>query len=104
MTAGVQEVLLALPGDTRRSVFRIIRDRPPRAYVSVNRLRDELDAAGIPMRSRGAYLLAAERAGLIEPVRRVIDGWEVTQTETSTNPGSRRSRVTLYRRVKENPR
>lgn len=96
MNTGRQLALDVLKDDAKTVFARIIRAVEPGALVSVNSLRDMLDAADIPNASRGGLFDGAARKGLLEPYR-TPEGFDVTIA--STGDTANRSSVRLYRRT-----
>ena len=95
---GRQLALDVLSDDAHEQFRRIVAAVRPGSRVTVNHLRDLLDAAGIPESARGGLFDGACRAGLLRPVRvRVGDEWADVYVP-STGGSARRARVRLYER------
>lgn len=94
-----QLALDVLSDETGEQFRRIIAAIPPGRRVTVNHLRDLLDAAGIPEQARGGLFDGACRQGLLRPVRVKLgpDDWADVYVP-STGESARRSRVRLYER------
>jgi hypothetical protein len=98
MNAHRQLALDVLSDDAHQQFRRIIAAIPPGRRVTVNHLRDLLDAAGIPETSRGGLFDGACKAGLLRPVRvKIGDEWADVYVP-STGESARRARVRLYER------
>lgn len=91
-----QLALDVLKPDAHTAFTRIVRAVEPGALVSVNSLRDMLDAADIPNPSRGGLFDGACRQGLLEPYR-TPEGFAITTS--STGDSANGSSVRLYRRT-----
>lgn len=74
---------------------RILQRARPGADITVNVLRDDLDAAQIPATARGGLFAQAVNTGYLEPVR--LFGGDVYVP--STGDSAHRARVRLYRRT-----
>jgi hypothetical protein len=94
-----QYALNILSDETREAFLRIVKSVSPGRRVTVNHLRDLLDAAGIPEQARGGLFDGACRAGLLEPVRVQVEAEWADVYVASTGESARRSRVRLYRRT-----
>lgn len=90
-----QLALDVLKPDAITAFRRIIRSVEPGALVSVNSLRDLLDAADIPNPSRGGLFATACTSGLLEPYRSP-DGFDITCKSTGSTANG--STVRIYRR------
>lgn len=96
-----QEVTLeeAVRDGYAEDFMRIIADLPPGTEFTVNEVRAQLDAAGIPPRVRGGLFYGAGKAGLIAPVTVTVAGREVPVFVPSTGQTANAAMVRLYRRL-----
>jgi hypothetical protein len=79
--------------NTWRDFLRIIETVPAGDEVTSNLLRDKLNAADIPEKSRGGLFSQAVNQGYLRPVAR---GYEPSTGETAN-----RAVVRIYRRTKQ---
>jgi len=86
---------------TRGDFLAIVEAIPVGQFVSINTTRDQLDAACIPDKMRGALWGAAIAEGLLEPLTHYIDAemGTVPVLVPSTGPSAHRSHVRLYQRI-----
>jgi hypothetical protein len=77
--------------------LRILARCQPGSHVTVNALRDDLDAAQIPTPARGGLFSQAVNRGYLEPVRAFGGDLFVASTGSSANHSSVRV-YTLTRR------
>lgn len=91
-----QLALDVLADDAHAQFRRIIAACRPGTRITVNALRDLLDAAGIPETARGGLFDGACRAGLLTPVRVQVGGEWADVYVPSTGLSARRARVRLY--------
>lgn len=98
--AGQQLSLLALPEVATETFLRIVDTVVPGTEVSVNTLRDRLDAAEVPERARGGLFSAALKARLLEPVVLTdAAGRSTPYREPSSGASAHRAPVQVYRRT-----
>lgn len=96
---GRQLALDVLGDETKEAFSRIIRSVAPGRRVTVNHLRDLLDAAGIPEQARGGLFDGACRHGLLRPVKVALgDEWHDVYVR-STGESAHGARVRLYERA-----
>jgi hypothetical protein len=81
------------------AALRAIADVEPGTEFSVNLVRDQLDAAGVPAAPRAGLFDRAVAAELIEPVNAVAGHRILAVTEPSTGRSARGARVRVYRRT-----
>lgn len=94
-----QLALDILSDETREAFARIIKSVSPGRRVTVNHLRDLLDAAGIPEQARGGLFDGACRQGLLRPVKvQLGDEWHDVYVR-STGVSAHGARVRLYERA-----
>ncbi len=97
---GQEQSLLDLPEVSTATFLHIVESVPPGAEVSVNTLRERLDASQVPERARGALFAAAMCAGLLERVHLVdVAGRSTPYRVPSTGYSAHRAPVQVYRRT-----
>lgn len=97
--AGQQLSLGILTSTDYENFDRIIRSYAVGQRVSINLVRGQLDAVGIPEVSRGGLFNRAVKAGLIEQAVVVYLDQEYPVMEPSTGPSAKNARVKVYVRT-----
>ena len=99
-THGQKQSTDPLSDTTRREFLRIIADLPAGSRFTANTIRQQLDDAGIPDRSRAGMFAGACTAGLCRPEMVDVDGvGEVPVSVPSTGAFAHRAMVRVYRRT-----
>ncbi len=99
--AGQQQSLAILLDDDVANFDRIIRSYEPGKHLSINTVRSQLDAVGIPDSSRGGLFQRAIHAGWIAPLMVAAGGREYPVTEPSTGRSAHNAHVKVYVRLKD---
>lgn len=97
--AGQQLSLGVLTGTDYENFDRIIRSYDVGQTVSINLVRSQLDAVGIPEVSRGGLFNRAVKAGLLTQAVMEYRGQEFPVTEPSTGRSAHNARVKVYVRT-----
>lgn len=100
--AGQQMSLSILLADDHANFDRIICSYPVGTELSINTLRSQLDAVGIPPSSRGGLFSGAVNRGLLAQAVFVHRGREYPVTEPSTGRSANAAHVKVY--VRTDPR
>lgn len=88
--------------DEHRALFRrLVLDRSPGEQFTINDLRSQLDAAGVPNASRASLFAAAAAEGLIEQVRFSFRGQTYPMQIPSTGRSAHRAHVLVWERLGE---
>lgn len=101
-TAKLEGIAAAAEGATsldEQVVFDAVGCRAPGEIVTVNTLREELDAAQVPAGARSPKLRAACLAGLLEPYMIDVAGQRVQASVPSTGKSAKGAGVKVYRRT-----
>lgn len=94
---GQQDSLLGLLDDGER-FLGIVAAYEPGTTLSVNDLRGQLDAAGIPDSARGGLFAKAVKAGLLVKETILHAGRDIAVTVPSTGLSAHAATVQVYRR------
>lgn len=99
--AGQQRSLFHEAGE-RETFMRLINEIRAGKTVSVNRLREQLDALEIPDSMRGGLFRAAVTAKLLRPVQIPLpDGTVLDHREKSEGASAHSATVRVYQRTTE---
>lgn len=102
--AGQQRSLSILLADDLANFDRIIASYPVGTELSINVVRSQLDAVGIPESSRGGLFSRAVKAGLLAPAVVRHRGREYPVTEPSTGRSAHSAHVRVYVRTEPDDR
>ncbi len=97
--AGQQQSLSILLQDDLAAFERIIASYKVGTEISINTVRSQLDAVGIPASSRGGLFSGAVKAGLLAQATFVHRGREYPVTEPSTGHTAHAAHVKVYVRT-----
>lgn len=99
---GQQDSLLMLLDEPAR-FDHIIAAYPPGTELSINDIRDQLDAAQIPVKARGGLFSRAVHAGLLRPLTFTVGGHRQNVTVPSTGESAHAAHVRVYIRTEVQP-
>jgi len=102
--AGQQQSLAILLEDDVANFDRIIRSYEPGTHLSINTVRKQLDALGIPDSSRGGLFSRAVKAGWIAQLTVAAGDREFPVTEPSTGRSAHNAHVKVYVRLDDSGR
>lgn len=100
--AGQQQSLAFLLDEDKANFDRVIASYPVGTQLSINTVRSQLDAVGIPESSRGGLFSRAVKAKVLAPAVVAHGGREYPIDEPSTGRSAHNARVRVY--VRTDPR
>lgn len=101
--AGQERSVDGLTGAEVTAFMEAIANVRPGVEFTVNDVRAELDAAGVPLVSRGGLFCKAAKAGLIAPAVLTVGGRAYPKTVPSTGYTAHAARVRVYVRTEADP-
>lgn len=95
---GQERSLRSLDDDTVDAFMDLVGQLPAGERVSVNDVRSQLDAIGVPEKSRGGLFAKAVKAGLLRPLEVVVGARVYPVRIPSTGASAHNATVRVYER------